>query len=402
MRVSMMLAVAWTACLCAAPLMSAELVTVTDVSGRTTADVMLREWTAERIVVAGNPPQETAIKDLLSVTFGQQAVPITGGDPLVILANGDRLVLRPVGIFEDVLTATWQKIPSRPPVKLPLELVSAIVFDLPTASDDRQRLYSNLQTLPPGEDVLLLANGDRVQGELERLDGAFVQLKSATGQLKLDRTRVHAIRMNPELTAAPPEPGARLVLSLRDGSHLTVRTIELLNQELKCVTFSKQEFLIPVAQCVSCKAYGARAIPLSDRVPAQFTFVPYLSNSWPLSRNANVLRGPLSLRGVEYSTGLGMHSRSLVTYELQPADRQFRAIVGIDDAAAGAGSVRFGIELDGRRVWDSPEINGRTPSVVVPAVALKGAKKLTLIVDFGEQADIADYADWCDAVVTIE
>lgn len=402
MRVSIGLAVGWMACLCAAPLLSAEVVTVTDVSGRIAADVMLREWTAERIVVAGNPPQETAIKDLLSITFGQQAAPITGGDPLVILANGDRLVLRPVGVFEDVLTATWQKIPSRPPVKLPLEQVSAIVFDLPTASDDRQRLYSDLQTLPAGEDVLLLTNGDRVQGELERLDGAFVQLKSTTGPLKLDRTRVHAIRMNPELTAAPPRPEPRLVLSLRDGSHLTVRSIELLNQELKCVTPTKQEFLIPLAQCVSCRAYGERAIPLSDREPAQYTYVPYLSSQWPLSKNANVLRGPLALRGVEYSTGLGMHSRSAVTYDLRPGDRQFRAIVGIDDAATGAGSVRFGIELDGRRVWDSSEVTGRSPSVIVPPVALSGAKKLTLIVDYGEQADIADYADWCDAMVTVE
>jgi len=394
--------VACLACLYAAPLLSAEVVTITDVSGRVTADAMLKEWTAERITVAGDPPQETAIKDLLSVTFGQQATPLVGGDPLVILANGDRLVLRPVGVFDDVLTATWQKIPARPPVKLPLELVSAIIFDLPTANDDRQRFYSSLQSLPAGDDVILLANGDRVQGELERLDGVFVQLKSATGQLKLDRSRVHAIRMNPELTAPPPMPGARLVLSLRDGSHLTVRSVELLNQELKCTTFSKQDFLIPITQCVSCKVYGGRAIPLSDREPSQFTFVPYLSNQWPLARNANVLRGPLALRGVEYSTGLGVHSRSLVTYELQPADHQFRAIVGIDDAAAGAGSVRFGIELDGRRVWESAEIDGRTPSIVVPPVTLKGAKKLTLIVDFGEQADIADYADWCDAIVTTE
>ena len=73
--------------------------------------------------------------------------------------------------------------------------------------------------------------------------------------------------------------------------------------------------------------------------------------------------------------------------------------VGIDDAASGAGSVRFGIELDGQRKWDSQEVTGRSARLDVPPVNLAGARKLTLIVDFGANADIADYANWCDAVI---
>ena len=403
MRIAFGLTVLWFGSLATAQALSGEVVTLADASGKITVDATLREWSADRIVaLQGTSTFEMPLDDLLSMSFGRQSVPLSGGDPLVILANGDRLVLRPVGLFDDVLTATWHKLQSRAALKLPLETVAAIVFDLPTATDDRQRMYADLQTLPAGEDVVLLANGDRVQGEFERLDGAFVHLKTTSGVLKLDRSRVHAIRMNPDLTAAPKMEGRRQVLSLRDGSRFTARTVELIDRDLKCVTFAKQELLIPATDCVSCKIYGARALPLADREPAQVTFVPYLSNQWPLVKNANVLRGPLALRGVEYSTGLGVHSRTLATYEIQAKDREFRATVGIDDCASGGGSVRFAIELDGRRVWISPELTGRSPAVVVPAVKLGGAKKLTLIVDFGAHADVADYANWCDAVMVRE
>ena len=397
-RISIGLTLCWFGCLAAGGF-AAETVSVVDGSGRTTTNAMLREWSADRVVVQGEAVVETRLDDLLSVSFGRQPVPLVGGDPLVILANGDRLVLRAVGIFEDVLTATWHKIPSRPALKLPLETVAAVVFDLPATGDDRQRLYAELQHLPAGEDMVLLANGDRVQGEFERLDGAFVQIKTAAGQLKLDRSRVRAIRMNPDLTQAPKIPGRRLVLSLRDGSRVTLSSLELNDREMKCQTFAKAVFQVPAEECLTCKVYGGRAIPLADREPSQITFVPYLSHQWPLVRNTNVLGGPLAIRGTEYSTGLGVHSRSVVTYDLQPSDREFRATVGIDDAASGAGSVRFGIELDGQRKWDSQEVTGRSARLDVPPVNLGGARKLTLIVDFGANADIADYANWCDAVI---
>jgi alpha-galactosidase len=119
-------------------------------------------------------------------------------------------------------------------------------------------------------------------------------------------------------------------------------------------------------------------------------------------KNANVLRGPLSLRAAEYGVGLGVHSQMRVTYDVQAGDHEFRSTVGIDDAAGGKGSVRFSVDVDDRRAWSSPEITGRSPALAIPPVKLKGAKKLTLIVDFGANADVLDYADWCDAIVVRE
>jgi hypothetical protein len=119
-------------------------------------------------------------------------------------------------------------------------------------------------------------------------------------------------------------------------------------------------------------------------------------------KNVNVLQGPLSLRGVEFGSGLGMHSRMSATYEVKPSDREFRATVGIDDCASGSGSARFAIDVDGRRIWTSDEITGRSLPLSIPPVPVRGAKRLTLLVDFGQKADVADYADWCDAVLIVD
>ena len=378
---------------------AAETVTVQTMDRLESRTADLIEWSEDKIVVSDEAAHSIPLDDLLSLTFERRPIAPAADDSLVILSNGDRLVLRVASLADDELKAHWQKAPARPSVTLPLEMVTAIVFSVPAAADDRHRLFAALQTLPTGQDVLLLVNGDRVQGELELVDGAFVQVKTGTGALKLDRSRVQAIRLNPELTATIRMPGRRLAVALQDGSRFSASRIELVEGNLRCQTFTRQEFTIGASEFASCQVYGARAIPLADRDPASVTFVPYLSQQWPMIKNANVLRSPLSLRGTEFGTGLGVHSRCLLTYDIQPGDHEFRSIVGVDDAAQGAGSVQFSIEVDGRRVWQSTELTGRSPALATVPVPLQGVKKLTLIVDFGSNTDISDYADWCDALI---
>lgn len=399
MRVVVMLTVLWFGCLGAARVLAGEVVTVVEADGASRQRVMLGAWTNERLTVEGDPRGELPLDAVASLHFDRQPVAFLGGESLVLLANGDRLVARPTAVSDDVLTALWKRGATQGDVKLPLETVAAVVFDLPAAKVDRQRLFADLRTLPPGDDIVLLANGDRTQGEFEKLDGAFVELKGTTGPLKLDRSRVRAIRFNPELTSVPKFEGRRLVVSLIDGSRFSATSAEWQGSDLRLTT---PTLTVPLASVVSCHFYGSRVISLADREPTEVSFVPYLAARWPLVKNANVLHGPLSLRGTEYGAGLGMHSRMSVTYALAPNDSEFRATVGVDDCANGAGSVRFAVELDGRRTWTSGEITGRSAPLDIPSVAVRGAKRLTLVIDFGQQADVSDYADWCDAVLIVE
>lgn len=372
-------------------------VVVEPADGPGVSDLTLQSWSGDKLQFGGTPVRSWSPDDLVRVSFPRSVEALAESESLVLLANGDRLVLRPVGIFDDVLTATWVRYAGRPPVKLPLETIAAVLFELPAARDERTRLFSLLETLPSGEDTVLLSNGDRVQGELERLDGTFVQIRTNAGLLKLDRSRIQALRMNPELTTSPPVPNRHVLVTLRDATRFTAVEATLAEEEVRFVSATRLEITLSVADLVECQFFGPRVQSLSNRTPAHAVFTPFLSQTWPVQHNRNVRRGPLSMRGKDYAIGLGVHSRTRLTYDLQAADQELRATVGIDDCAGGQGSVRFLIELDGRRVWESPELTGRSQPLAIPPVSLNGSGTLTLLVDFGANADVADYANWCDA-----
>ena len=91
-----------------------------------------------------------------------------------------------------------------------------------------------------------------------------------------------------------------------------------------------------------------------------------------------------------------MHSQATLTYELKTGYDQLAATVGIDDGARPLGNAIFRVLADGKEVYRSEAVTGRDEprAILVP---IKGAKRLELKVDFGEEQDIGDQADWCDA-----
>ena len=377
-----------------------EKVVVADINGRKVTGE-LKSWSGNELVVSGESLHNLARQDVRSITFEHPVKKVAGGQPLILLSNGDRLSARPVSIANDSLTISWPNLASSNALKIPLEKIAAIIFELPLAITERHRLFADIATLPPGSDLVMLSNGDRSTGELKQLDASFVELKAAANLLKLDRSRVRAIRLNPELTNATRTTGHRAIVMMSDGSQITTTTAEVADGKLRVKSVAMGNLELPLETISLCELYGERVIPIADYEPAKIEFTPYLSATWKNVRNANVLHGPLTLRGTEFGTGLGMHSRTSTTYNLHGNERAFQCVVGIDDIANGMGSVIFSIELDGRPVWTSLELNGKSPAAIVPEIDLRGGKQLKLVVDFGQFADVSDYADWCDAVLIL-
>ena len=348
------------------------------------------------------PDREFQRSDLRSVAFDRTTVQASTSQATIWLANGDRISARAMTVADDLLTVSWPALGNSALSQIPLEQVSAIIWEWPADLQERLRFLADIETLPPGNDLVMFANGDRSSGDFERLDAAHVELKVGANTLKLDRSRIRAVRFNPELTTLKHPAGRRMLLTLTDGSRLTLSSIELSDDQLNVHSALLGNRTLSIDSLVECHVLGERWIPLSDYEPARFEFTPYLSTTWPLVRNANVRRGPLKLRRTEHVTGLGMHSRMFVTYKLKGHEREFQATVGIDDLAGGGGSAVFGVELDGRRVWTSPELTGKSPALNVPAINLHGIQEITLLVEYGQFGDVLDYADWCDAALIVD
>ena len=376
-------------------------VTVTDVDGENHRG-RLRAISDAKLSLDGSKPPEFDTSDLFQAEFKSKRTRPASRSSLLLLENGDRIVIRPVSLDDQRVVARWFDFPDWSAVVIPLETIRGIVLVVPETPSALNQIIKLLLDRREKGDVLILNNGDHVIGELQALDRQSLTLQAAVGKTKtrIRRSGVQAIGFDPSLTSFPKVTGKLSHLMLTDGTRLTARNLRLASKGLLCldaVFGAKLE--VPFSAIVSIRFLGGRTVYLSDLKPSEYRFTPFLSTHWLLRGDRNVNGGPLQLRGREYVKGLGLHSQSTVTYSLDGHYRRFHATIGIDDAARGRGSVIFAVELDGRRVFSSDLLTGKSPAVPIKPIDVTGKRRLTLIVDYGQFGDIQDLADWCDAVL---
>ena len=107
----------------------------------------------------------------------------------------------------------------------------------------------------------------------------------------------------------------------------------------------------------------------------------------------------LTLNGVVYSKGLGVHAGSEIIYDLTPnVYNTFSAKIGIDDEIPNGtcGSVVFKVFKDNVLVYTSPTM--RASSATIPVeIGLANASQLKLVADIAGDNFYCDHADWADA-----
>jgi alpha-galactosidase len=109
---------------------------------------------------------------------------------------------------------------------------------------------------------------------------------------------------------------------------------------------------------------------------------------------------PITLLGVVYPHGIGTHAASRLTVNLKGAAVAFAAVAGVDDEKGKAGSVQFIVLVDGEKRAETPVLRGGDPPVPL-TVDLKGAQRLTLLVEDGGDGNANDHADWAGALLTL-
>jgi hypothetical protein len=286
-------------------------------------------------------------------------------------------------------------------VKLPLEIVAGIVFHPPADPQSADKLLAKLPTAGGDADRLLLVNGDSIGGELLSLTDDVVHIRTAAGELKVRTDKIAAVAMNSALAAKPHPASARAWLGLTDGSRLLVASLVDDGAKANATLAAGPEVALSADDICALQPLGGRTVYLSDLKPASYQYIPLLDLTWPYHADRNVLGTQLRAAGRLYLKGLGMHSASRLTYNLDKPYREFAAEIAIDDQTAGHGSVVFRVYTDdGSGHWQlkyaSPIIRGSAAPLPI-TVDLTGAKRLSLLIDFAGQGDVQGHADWLNA-----
>jgi len=131
-------------------------------------------------------------------------------------------------------------------------------------------------------------------------------------------------------------------------------------RETKLTLPGGAELTAPTESIVALQPLGGRVAYLSDLKPSGYRHIPFLDLSWPYRTDHSVRGSLLRAGGKLYPKGLGMHSASRITYDLdQPFDR-FDTEVALDSETGRRGSVVFRRRRRQRIVADASQVGDRS------------------------------------------
>jgi hypothetical protein len=312
--------------------------------------------------------------------------------PILVLADGGLLAADVLSSDKEILLAD-SEIFGR--LKIPWDRLAGVVFRLPPAPKDRDALIDRIARAEGESDRLLLDNGDELSGLLEKIEEDAVKLKTNVGAVDVELDRVTAIVFNPALRRKMSSDSVRTWLGFSDGSRLLATSVRLDSSALQLSVFGQNWTTAP-KHLVFLLPVSGRAVYLSDLKPGEYRFVPYLDLTWPYRLDRCVTGTWFRAGGNLYLKGIGMHSAARLAYNLDQPYKRFQAELAVDDSAAGGGSVRFRVFVDGQEKLTSETIRGGTKPMPIN-VDITGAKQLDLVVDYADRADVLDHADWLSA-----
>ncbi|NOX54254.1 MAG: hypothetical protein GXP27_07385, partial [Planctomycetes bacterium] len=213
-------------------------VVVHDVSGKKHNGWLLT-FTDEalELLADSGSSRQWPLREVLQLQFvtrrGDRRLARTGTTepPLVLLANGDRIRARAIAIRDERLVARWAAYRDSPLLTIPLETVRACLLRRSILSQRRPSVGAGFAevAVPRADnaDLIVLVNGDRMEGELSQWTEEELQIETAVGPATVAASRVVAVAMNPEWISFPDEPARRAILQLSDGSRVTVHKVTL-------------------------------------------------------------------------------------------------------------------------------------------------------------------------------
>lgn len=248
----------------------------------------------------------------------------------------------------------------------------------------------------PNRDVVTLINNDQIQGDLIDFSREAVEVDCNLGNLSLPVGNIQSLQFNPLLSTDMPlnEPQARIIF--RNGSLLTVDSIQSLPEagqfRLDVPGLGSLEVEVDKIQRIDSLARPSIGITQAHQPQVVSTdfFGSELKSVWNRTPDGRTLLTD----GRFFRDGIGVHSKSEIHLRVPLNARSFVTSVGLDDRQEDCGNVEAKILQDDVVLWTATLDAKAQRFVTTPELSVStGTLKLTI--DFGLRADLADLTCWC-------
>jgi len=263
----------------------------------------------------------------------------------------------------------------------------------------RDALESELSAPQPGKDVLVAL----AAGGVRTVRGRIASLGPAGGRFVYhDRERPFPLEKAAGIVFAAgggTDTPAPATVHLVSGAVLPARLLPSGETNVRVETAFAARLELPPGRILGIDRLSDRLVFLSDllhREDVRQNVEGLLHDPWPVRADRSAGNRTISIDGRTFQKGLGVHARTELVFPLAGSFERFCTTIGIDDAVRPRGHVVFRIVGDDRPLFDSGPVTGTDPPRDV-SIQVSGVNQLTLLVDYGDQMDLADHANWADA-----
>ncbi len=259
---------------------------------------------------------------------------------------------------------------------------------------------------PVGQDFLRLAHARGAEdvmftvkeGTVRHFEGTLKNLVPDGGrfafrgrEIEFNTSKVTGVVM----AGAPVVVSAPVVCTLHGGFRVTGELVATAGDELLVKSFGGIDIHIPLEIVTELRLASDRSIQLSTLEPARVVQSSFFDEPWPVRPDRAAGGGPLTIRGRTFRTGLGMHARTAVTYDVPDGVKTLAATVGIDDGACHQGRATFKVMAGARMLHTTREL-GVDDAPLTIAIDISERRRITLVAE-APTLDLCAHADWGEA-----
>ena len=310
----------------------------------------------------------------------------------VVLICGSEIAASGIKVFEEEVICRMNGLDE---FRLPIDAVRALRFgELMRGSRFQKGL---LEWEASRElDTVFISGGSELQevdGLIEKVDANSLIFDRNDTLQSIPLVRAYGVVLASPLLKDDERPAC--VLTLVGGTRLRADIRELKEGKVSLSLVEGVDIVVSWEQVRRIAIRSERLEYLSDMSSLRDGNNPVLAPSRSWQRDRTISGLPLKIGDQVYDKGLGFASGMSVTFPNEGLHDLFLAEIGIDVDSGMRGDCEFAVFCGEREMFRKRKRGGEPAELI--KVDITGASEVTLRVDYGEDLDIADHADWGDA-----